>query len=219
MNSKKMTNEKANSEKDYKKLSRAELLELLIAQVKENTLLKKTAEFYEAENSDLKYRLNDAEIRLSNREIIINNSGSIAEASLQLNDVFVSAQNAAQQYIDNVMLIYEQNEAISKDIIAQAEDEAARIVNEAHMQANKIRFDAVKKAKSVIYNSRIKAGQIESDAEKIKTDMLMQAESECAAKKSEIDEYWHRLSERLDNFYQNHKGLEQVIRTAGNKVV
>ena len=69
--------------KELKKLSRAELLEMLIAQSKEVAALKE--------------QLEKAEEQLNDRKIIIENAGSIAEASLQLNGVFEAAQNAAAQ--------------------------------------------------------------------------------------------------------------------------
>ena len=73
---------------ELKKLSRSDLLQMLIEQVKENDRLKS-----ELEEKD---RL------LRDRQIKIQECGSIAEAALKLNGVFEAAQAAAQQYIDNV---------------------------------------------------------------------------------------------------------------------
>ena len=73
---------------ELKKLSRSDLLQMLIEQVKENDRLKA-----ELEEKD---RL------LRDRQIKIQECGSIAEAALKLNGVFEAAQAAAQQYIDNV---------------------------------------------------------------------------------------------------------------------
>ncbi len=74
--------------RDLKKLSRAELLEMLIAQSKEVAALRE--------------RLDDAQKRLNDRTIIINKAGSLAEASMRLNGVLEAAQNAAEQYVENV---------------------------------------------------------------------------------------------------------------------
>lgn len=74
--------------KEWKKLKRAELLELLIAQVKENERLQA--------------ELDTATAAMKERTIIIEQAGSIAEAALQLNGVFAAAEAAAAQYLENV---------------------------------------------------------------------------------------------------------------------
>lgn len=85
------------TEKELKRLSRADLLEMLIEQSKEVQMLRK--------------RLDAAEAALCRREIIIGSSGSIAEASLKLNGVFEAAQAACDQYIENIRLLNERQEA------------------------------------------------------------------------------------------------------------
>ncbi len=76
------------TDKELKKLKRAELLEMLIEQSKEVASLKK--------------QLQEANEKLEDRQIIIESSGSIAEAALRLNGVFEAAQNAAEQYLENI---------------------------------------------------------------------------------------------------------------------
>lgn len=76
------------TDKELKRLSRAELLELLLEQVEENEQLR-------SEISDLREQLND-------RIIKINEAGSIAEAALRLNGVFEAAEAAARQYVDSL---------------------------------------------------------------------------------------------------------------------
>lgn len=75
------------TDKELRRLSRAELLEMLLAQVEEN--------------EKLKARLDDAERALEDRRIAIERAGSLAEASLQLNKVFAAADQAARQYLEN----------------------------------------------------------------------------------------------------------------------
>ena len=71
------------TEKELRRLSRADLLEMLIAQSEELR--------------EVKERLAAAEAALASRIIEINNAGSIAEASLHLNGVFEAAQAASAQ--------------------------------------------------------------------------------------------------------------------------
>ena len=81
------------TDKDLRRLSRSELLEMLIAQTEENR--------------QLKIRLERAEAQLRDRRIAVEKAGSLAEAALQLNRVFEAADKAAQQYLENVRLMSE----------------------------------------------------------------------------------------------------------------
>lgn len=76
------------TDKELKHLSRAELLEMLLAQMEENEKLKR--------------RLQDAEADLDNRRITISEAGTMAEAALRLNGVFEAADLAAKQYLENI---------------------------------------------------------------------------------------------------------------------
>lgn len=82
------------TDKEFKKLSRSELLELLLEERKENEELR-------AELKKMKRQLN-------NRRIKIKNAGSIAEAALQLNGVFEAAEAAALQYLENIQQMAEE---------------------------------------------------------------------------------------------------------------
>jgi hypothetical protein len=79
------------TDKELRKLKRTELLEMLLDSRKEN--------------EELKRQLREANIKLNDRKIMLNQVGSIAEAALQLNDVFAAAQKAADQYLENVKQI------------------------------------------------------------------------------------------------------------------
>lgn len=83
------------TDKELRRLSRAELLEMLL-------MLKE-------ENENLKMQLKQAEAQLQNRRIMIKEAGSIAEAALQLNDVFAAADRAVQQYLENVRCMAEED--------------------------------------------------------------------------------------------------------------
>ena len=96
------------TEKELRKLGRAELLELLLEQARE----------FEA----LEQRLNAAEAALQR-------CGSIAEASLKLNGVFEAAQKAAEQYQQNV-------ERLCQEKISAAESQAQEILARAKKAAN-----------------------------------------------------------------------------------
>lgn len=71
-----------------RKLNKLQLLELLAQQERELQVLRKELEEKNAE--------------LEDRRIRIENAGSIAEASLKLNEVFEAAQRAADQYLESL---------------------------------------------------------------------------------------------------------------------
>lgn len=76
------------TDRELQHLSRIELLELLIAQMEENALLK--------------LQLKSAMAQLEHKNIEILKAGSLAEAALELNGIFQAADAAARQYLDNV---------------------------------------------------------------------------------------------------------------------
>ena len=78
-------------EKQLRKLRRTDLLELLVSQAER-------IETLEAQVADLQEKLED-------KQIILENAGSIAEAALQLNRIFETAQQKEDQYLASVKLL------------------------------------------------------------------------------------------------------------------
>lgn len=79
--------------------------------------LMQSEETLKAENSELKRRLQDQEIK-------IGNAGSIAEASLALSGIFESAQIAAE-------IFFKQYKAEGERILEQAKTEAEKYRSDA----------------------------------------------------------------------------------------
>lgn len=105
------------TDRELRHMSRSELLQMLIMQIKENKVLSE--------------RLAAAEAELNSRQIAINNAGSLAEAALSLNHVFDAAESAAQQYLENIKRISDQQDVICQNIQKKAEEIAAQIIYEA----------------------------------------------------------------------------------------
>lgn len=81
------------TDKELKKLSRKQLLELLLKQTER-------ADQLEQELMLLQKKLDD-------KTLGVNESGSIAEAALKLNGVFEAAQAAADQYLENIKRMHD----------------------------------------------------------------------------------------------------------------
>ena len=112
------------TDKEFQKLNRAELIEIIYK-------LRQNEEQLKDENSNLRRKLASKELKLSN-------AGSIAEAALALNDVFEAAQKAADDYLE---LIHLSNDEIAEkvdSVIMQANERAAGIVSNAEKQAAEI---------------------------------------------------------------------------------
>lgn len=94
------------TDKELRRLKRVDLLELLIAQGRENDQLREEVEQLRA--------------RLEQREAIVKEAGSIAEAALKINRVFEAAQTAADQYIENIQAM----ELKMRQKVSEADGEA-----------------------------------------------------------------------------------------------
>ena len=109
------------TERELRKLSRSDLLELLVAQRREN--------------EQLRCLLDQAEAKLADRTLKINNAGSIAEASLQLNGIFTAAQDSCQCYMDNIKLLSERQSAICQQMEEETKERCDKMVSEAEMKS------------------------------------------------------------------------------------
>ena len=108
------------NEKSLKKLTRYQLLELLISQT---------------ERADkLQARLDEMQKQMEAQKLELSTLGSIAEASLQLNGVFQAAQKAADLYVEAAKKHAEEIEIYARDgateILMRAQAEASRIKKE-----------------------------------------------------------------------------------------
>lgn len=105
------------TEKELKRLSRADLLEMLIDQSME---LQKTQE-----------QLKHLQMVLSSRQIALERAGSIAEASLLLNGVFDAAQAACVQYTENIRLLSERQTMVCQQLEEESRQRAEELLWDA----------------------------------------------------------------------------------------
>ena len=116
------------TDKELKRMSRAELLQMLITQVEEN--------------QSLQARLEAAETQLKDRSLAVSETGTLAEAALSLNGVFQAADAAAQQYLDNIRQMQERQELLYQEAEDEAKRNADAIVAEADAYSRKAHADA-----------------------------------------------------------------------------
>ena len=138
------------TDKELRRLSRSELLEMLIVQT--------------AENDRLKTRLEQAEAQLRDRRITMDQAGSLAEAALSLNGIFQAADAAAQQYLENIQRISSQQDAFCRALKEKAENEAAQIRQEAQAYSERVHAEADAYWEQVILPERQTTSRPESPA-------------------------------------------------------
>ncbi len=109
------------TDRELRRLSRTDLLELLLAQRREN--------------EQLRCLLDQAQAQLADRTIEINKAGSIAEASLQLNGVFQAAEASCQHYIDNIKLLSARQDSICQEMEAETKAKCDQMIAEAEQKS------------------------------------------------------------------------------------
>ena len=105
------------TDKEFKRLSRAQLIDIIYQ-------LQLQIDKLNEQKQELESELADKRLRLCN-------AGNIADAALEMNDCFRSAQNAAEQYLNEIKAIREETEAERQRILAQAQAEAEAIIADA----------------------------------------------------------------------------------------
>lgn len=109
--------------KELRRLSRRDLLELLIRE--------------RHENEELQTRVATLERERNERLISIEKAGSLAEAALVLNDIFVDADKAVEQYMENIRRCSEDQQKVYDKIVLAAEQRATEIIRAAEEEKQK----------------------------------------------------------------------------------
>jgi hypothetical protein len=109
------------TDRELRRLSRSDLLELLLAQRKEN--------------EQLRCILDETQAQLADRTFKIDNAGSIAEASLQLSGIFAAAQDSCQYYTENIKQLSERQAHVCMQMEQETKERCDRMVAEAEMKA------------------------------------------------------------------------------------
>lgn len=156
------------TKQELKKLSRADLIEMLIQQTRESEAVRD--------------QLQQAQAQLNNRTVACENAGSIAEAALQLNGVFESAQAACDQYIENIRQKNEEIEAQCNKRQKESEEYCKRLEKETEERCSR-------KEKETEINCN-----------------LMVKEAELKSRK-----YWNEVSEKVDKLMSQSAMLRGIL--------
>ena len=106
------------TDKEFKRLSRSQLIDIIYQfQLQQEELI--------AENEKLKSALAD-------KRILVNNSGNIAEAALEIHNVMQAAQSAAEHYLEEIQRRVDKE---YRAIMQEAKAEAAALMEKARRKA------------------------------------------------------------------------------------
>lgn len=108
-----------------RKISKKELLEILLSQAKRI--------------DELEQELNKTKSKLESKKITIEKSGSLADAALKLNGIFENAEETAKQYLYNIK---EKCKKIENDSKKMCQLEKEIMLKETEELCNKMKKDA-----------------------------------------------------------------------------
>ena len=173
----------AINEKEIKGLSRGDLLELLLAQTER-------VEELEAELAEVRKQ---AEAR----DIIIERSGTLAEAAMQINQVWQAADRAAAQYLSNVLRMYDEQLAKNREL----EQEYARM-------EQVLLGECTRKCEELEQQTVDKCRALEQEARAYYDETVQKA-------KEEAQTYWDQVYGKLEQYCAAQESLKALLRTKG----
>ena len=113
--------------KDIKSLRRTELVEIIYQ-------LKKNEQEMEQRIAELTSEVETLRGQIEERELKMEEIGSVADAAMALSDVFAAAQKAADIYLDEIKNRHIAVEEECKEIIDSAKKQADDMIQEATQQ-------------------------------------------------------------------------------------
>ena len=143
------------TDKELRKLTRTELLELLLVQSRELDKVNR--------------ELENLQLQLEKREIALHQAGNIAEAALQLNGIFEAAQAAADQYLENVMSPVSDTQKRCSEML----EETRRQCDEIRQSARKTVHEVWEVIRSEMYNPKLDHTQWQQIADYIDAQLML----------------------------------------------
>ena len=142
-------------DRELRRLSRTDLLELLLAQRREN--------------EQLRCILDQTQAQLADRTIRLDQAGSIAEASLQLSGIFEAAQDSCQYYMDNIRQLSERQNEICQQMERESKEKCQQMERESKEKCELMERESKEKCDRMVSEAEMKAQLCwENCSEKIK---------------------------------------------------
>ena len=207
------------TDKELKRLNRAELLQLLMNQ--------------SVETEQLQAKVKELTEQVQRNEITCQNAGSLAEAVLTLNGVFQAADQAAQKYIQEMADRAAKQEQELQAKADEAREQVKKLLAEATDSADVTReeadaclAEAKAKAEAMLTEANESAARIKEEAEACLKNARIQAEElldqaradaqSCKAQaQAESEEFWNQANEKIQTLLQGQEFLRSLFETVG----
>lgn len=124
------------TKKELRRLSRGDLLEMLIDQ--------------SIELESIRERCTAAEAALAQRDLKLNNAGSIAEAALQLSGVFQAAEEASRIYLEEIQALTEESQRNSEQLLEETRRRCEELERETKIACAEMTAKAKAEAESIL---------------------------------------------------------------------
>lgn len=196
----------ADTEKDIKKLGRTELVDVIYQ-------LKKSEQKLEEQVQTLQAALDEKNLRMEN-------VGSIAEASLALTDIFSNAQTAADTYLDEIKSRRAVVEEECDKLSAEAQEKADTLLRETQAQTEKSLQDTREQTDLMLQEAQAKTDAMLQEAQ-AKADLILQEAraqadailQEAQTRKETIDSHCRTTCTELQRVQETLKLLNDAIPT------
>lgn len=171
------------ADRELRRMHRAELIEIIYA-------LKQSEDQLKAQNAALTAQLQDRQLRLES-------AGSIAQAALELNNVFAAAQAAADDYLHSVQASLADTNATAANTLSQARSEAKRILEQAQADADSLKAQAQQECDAMTAAAAQKRTQTEADCKA----MVEQAEQE-------VQQRWQAFDRKANDLLDQYRSAD-----------
>ncbi len=146
------------TDKDLRKLNRVELLQMLLEQGRQNDALRA--------------QLDQANAQLASRQVALDEAGSIAEAAMQLNQVFFAAQQAADQYLENIRTLSGRQEAVCAKREAESRSKCEQMLAETQKKCQSLEDQTRSRCEAMTSEAERKSAAVWDEA-KLRLDQLL----------------------------------------------
>ena len=146
------------TDKDLRKLNRVELLQMLLEQGRQNDALRA--------------QLDQANAQLASRQVALDEAGSIAESAMQLNQVFASAQRAADQYLENIRTLSGRQEAVCAKREAESRSKCEQMLAETQKKCQSLEEQTRARCEAMTSEAERKSAAVWDEA-KLRLDQLL----------------------------------------------
>ncbi len=132
-------------DKELRRLKRAELVEIIYELQKQN--------------KEISSKVDSLQQELDDRTIKLSKAGSIAQAAIEVNEVFTAAQAAADQYLASI----KSKTVGMQQKIKKTQKQCDELLAKAQLQAARILKSAKKKAAIMIAEAEAEAAKIKGN--------------------------------------------------------